>query len=321
MRTSGRGDATRPLCNVLGDARLIFVGGKGGVGKTTVSSAVALTIARRTPGGRVLVLSTDPAHSLGDVLAQTIGDVAAAVRGGPRNLHAREVDAAAAFAARRAGVEAALEEIAAAFGVPSGTRGMTELVDLAPPGIDELFGMLSVVDARAAYHTIVVDTAPTGHALRLLEMPDAAREWVQALLRVLLKYKDLMRPGQLASELVDLSKSVRRLQELLRDPARTRFIMVTRAAEVPRAETVRLMTRLKKLRLTTPAVVVNARRLAPGSCPWCRALAAQERREMKTIAAACRRAARDCAIIQAPLAAPPPRGVRALEAWARTWMT
>ena len=88
---------------------------------------------------------------------------------------------------------------------------------LAPPGIDELFGVLSVVDARADYDVIVVDTAPTGHALRLLEMPEAAREWVQVLLRVLLKYRSLVRPGQLAAELVDVSKSIRELQTLLRD--------------------------------------------------------------------------------------------------------
>ena len=66
-------------------------------------------------------------------------------------------------------------------------------------------------------------------------MPDAAREWVQVLLRVLLKYRSLVRPGQLAAELVDVSKSIRELQALLRDRQQTRFIVVTRAAEVPRA--------------------------------------------------------------------------------------
>jgi arsenite-transporting ATPase len=52
-------------------------------------------------------------------------------------------------------------------------------MNLAPPGIDELFGIRSVVDARTL-RLIVVDTAPTGHALRLLELPDTAREWVRA---------------------------------------------------------------------------------------------------------------------------------------------
>ncbi len=82
-------------------------------------------------------------------------------------------------------------------------------MDLAPPGIDELFGVLSVVEPAPPIDVIVVDTAPTGHALRLLEMPEAAREWMQVLLRVLLKYRSLVRPGQLAAELVEISKSIR----------------------------------------------------------------------------------------------------------------
>jgi arsenite-transporting ATPase len=197
---------------------------------------------------------------------------------------------------------------------------------LAPPGIDELFGLVSVVEARDRFPLIVMDTAPTGHALRLLEMPDAAREWVQVLLRVLLKYRKLVRPGQLASELVDLSKSIRALQQLLRSPRDARFIVVTRAAAVPRLETERLLARLRRLGMAAPAVVVNAMTLAPGRCPLCRATAAAERRELARLARRTpprRGAGRDqmqCAIIQTPLAAPPPRGAAALHRWAGTWV-
>ena len=138
-------------------------------------------------------------------------------------------------------------------------------MNLAPPGIDELFGVLSVVEARAAFDVIVVDTAPTGHALRLLEMPDAAREWMQVLFRVLLKYRSLVRPGQLAAELVEISKSIRALITLLRDASGTMFVVVTRAAELPRLETKRLLSRLERLHLSVPAVVVNARTLGAGA--------------------------------------------------------
>jgi arsenite-transporting ATPase len=198
-------------------------------------------------------------------------------------------------------------------------------MELAPPGIDELFGLVSVVEARDQFPLIVMDTAPTGHALRLLEMPDAARDWVQVLLRMLLKYRSLVRPGQLASELVDLSKSIRRLQELLRNPRDTRFIVVTRAAAVPRLETERLLVRLRRLRLATPAVIMNAMTLAPGRCPLCRATAAAERRELALLTRRTRRErgprrGRQCAIIQTPLVAPPPRGTAALDRWASSWM-
>jgi arsenite-transporting ATPase len=192
-------------------------------------------------------------------------------------------------------------------------------MNLAPAGIDELFGILSVVEAREQYRHIVIDTAPTGHALRLLEMPDAAREWVQLMLRVLLKYRALVRPGRLAAELVELSRSVRRLHDQLRDPAHTAFVVVTRAAEVPRLETIRLMARLRALQIAVPILIVNARTLEPGSCPRCRAVAGIERREVAALSSA-RQTSDDCAIIQAPLAAPPPRGVAALDHWARTWI-
>jgi arsenite-transporting ATPase len=311
--------------DALRDARLLFFGGKGGAGKTTTAAATAVRLAAATPSRRVLLLSTDPAHSLADVFGVAIGDRATSIPGAPRNLSVRELDAAAALAARRACLEAALAEIMASFGdqetdVASAGRAVGNLMDLAPPGIDELFGMLTVVDAQREYPLIVVDTAPTGHALRLLEMPDAAREWVQVLMRLLLKYRSLVRPGRLAAELVDLSKSIRELQDLVRDHAATRFIVVTRAAEVPRLETERLLDRLRRLRLATPALVINALTLAPRTCPRCRATAAGERRVLAALDRCCRRGGRECAIIQTPLTAPPPRGVSALDRWAGTWI-
>lgn len=308
----------------LRGARLLFFGGKGGVGKTTVAAAVAVRLAKVSPSRRVLLLSADPAHSLADVFGVPIGDRVTSIAGAPNNLYVRELDAVAALNARRADLEAALAEIMSALGgaeagIASADRAVAQLMDLAPPGIDELFGMLTVVEAQQEFGLIVVDTAPTGHALRLLEMPDAARTWVQVLLRVLLKYRSLVRPGQLASELVDLSKTIRALQELMGDHDATRFVVVTRAAEMPRLETERLLLRLRRLKLATPAIVVNAMTLAPAACPRCRATAKAERRQVAALVSRCRR--HDCVIIQTPLAAPPPRGVPALDRWALAWMS
>jgi len=297
-------------------AKLLFVGGKGGVGKTTVAAAIAVSLARERATRRVLLLSTDPAHSLGDVFGATIGDRAAMVQKGPTNLTVREIDAAASLAARRGDLDAALDDIAASLGANSATNGSADLMDLAPPGIDELFGLLSVLAARDDYDAIVVDTAPTGHALRLLELPDSARAWVQVLMRVLLKYRTLVRPGRLAADLVDVSKSIRDFQALLRDPAATHVIVVTRAARLPRRETERLIRRLVALQLTVNAVVVNALTMTPGRCLRCRRTAAAERREMNAV----RRAVGRRGIIRTPLTAPAPRGVRALVNWARAWL-
>jgi arsenite/tail-anchored protein-transporting ATPase len=309
-------------------ARLLFFGGKGGVGKTTTAAAAALRLARNDPSRRVLLLSTDPAHSLADVFGGALGDRARRVGGGPKNLFVRELDAAAALAKRRTAIEAALSEASATFGAEASPA--SQLVDFAPPGIDELFALLAVTELtevagrstsaaeRTKYDLILVDTPPTGHALRLMEMPGIAREWVQLLMRVLLKYRSLAKPGRFAQEIVDLSQSIRRLQTLLHDPRAARFIVVTRAADVPQLETGRLLNRLGQLQLATPAIIVNALTLAPGSCPRCRAVAAAEQRVVAAFARHCSQG--QCAIIQTPLVAPPPRGSRVLERWAGRWI-
>ena len=308
----------------LNGARLLLFGGKGGVGKTTCAAAAAVRLARASPARRVLLLSTDPAHSLGDVFGAALGDRPHAVRGGPANLRIRELDAAAALAARRGALDTAIQEIVSTFGTGDlGAQGggVGDLLDLAPPGIDELLGIVSVAELLTPEaespgdNLVVVDTAPTGHALRLLEMPDAARDWVHALMRMLLKYRAVAHPGRLAAELLELSKSIGRLQGLLHDPTATRFIVVTRAAELPGLGTERLLRRLRVLRLSAPVVIVNAMTLAPGRCPRCRATAAAERHALAALAHSRRRSA----IILTPLAAPPPRGVAALGRWAARW--
>src|SRR5262249_14206407 len=234
----------------------------------------------------------------------------------------REMDAAAALRARRDGLEAALQEIVAALGSDAASGSdprVGELLDLAPPGIDELLGVLSVIGAVSAHPLIVVDTAPTGHALRLLERPHVARDWVHVLMRVLLKSRVLVRPGRLAADLVELSQSIHRLQDLLNDAAACRFIVVTRAARLPRLETERLVDRLRRLRLSVPAVIVDALTLAPGTCRRCLAVASAERNELAALERRFRRRLRECAIILTPLAEPPPRGAAALERWGTRW--
>ncbi len=288
------------------DARLIFVGGKGGVGKTTVAAALALRLAAARPRRSVLLLSVDPAHSIADVLAAPVGHRPVRVPGTAANFAACELDAVRAFRQERTSIEAALKQVAVDSDVAA--------FDVAPPGIDELFGLIALIDARAAHDVIVVDTAPTGHALRLLALPDQAHEWTKTLMRLLLKYRDVVRPGPLGERLVAASRSIRELQSTIRDPRTTRFVVVTRAARLPIAETVRLLTRLRALEIATAALVFNARTLDPGGCRRCRAIARAERRQMAAM-----RMPRDCAIIQTPLVAPPPRGPAALRRWARTW--
>jgi arsenite-transporting ATPase len=286
--------------------RLLFFGGKGGVGKTTCSAAVALALAKRRKGLRILLLSTDPAHSLADVLRVPLGDDERPVPGAP-GLSARELDAGGAFARWR---ERHGGDVGRAVGAFAEGAGAEDLLDLTPPGLDELVAVSSLLDAvfggdgedgEPARDLVIVDTAPTGHALRLLEMPALALSWDHFLLSLLLKYREVVGLGDLAAGLVELSRSLKRLEGLLRDPERARFVVVTRAAELPRRETERLLGSLRRLGIAVPAVIVNA--LVPE----------EESRRLPHLSTG------RCDIIEAPASFPPPRGARGLASWVQTW--
>jgi arsenite/tail-anchored protein-transporting ATPase len=306
--------------------RLLLFAGKGGVGKTTCAAAAALTLGDGAAAPRILLLSTDPAHSLGDVLGARVGDDEQPIPGGPAAVRVRELDAGRMFARRRERYRTAVDELFDAIrgnsrlDVAFDRTVARDLLDLAPGGLDELCALLAVTEAlfppasaAAPHDLVVVDTAPTGHTLRLLALPGLALEWVRALLTTLLKYRQVLGLGALAEDLVELSRGLRQLQALLADPRQARVVVVTRPAALPRLETLRLLRRLESLRLTVSALVVNA--LAPPGVDGARA----EATELARLAAAARRRREPVPLLLAPLVAPPPRGVAALRGWARTW--
>jgi arsenite/tail-anchored protein-transporting ATPase len=318
---SGRKD-TRPADLLEGTVRWLLFGGKGGVGKSTCAAATALDLALRAPAKRILLLSMDPAHSLGDVFGAQVGDRARPVPGGPPNLHVREIDAAAEMARFREKYVAAVDEAFARIARSAGgdQAAFRELIDLAPPGIDEVIAVADLADALTGsnrrYDIIVTDTAPTGHALRLLQTPAVLREWTQALMAILLKYREIVGAGPLASLLVELSKRLRGLQAILGDAVQARFVVVTRAAALPAAESASLLASLRTLGIAVQAVIVNA--VGAGSCRRCRASARAQADEIRRL---CRTAgdAGGYAIIEAPADVPPPHGAAALAAWGLGW--
>jgi arsenite-transporting ATPase len=280
---------------------LTIVAGKGGVGKTTVASALALHASSKR---RTLVVSTDPAPSLADALAQPIPDADTAVAGAPR-LFARQMDASAAFARLRADYESrvdALFDALVARGVDmTHDRAIArDLLSLAPPGIDEVYALSLLSDAlfKDNYECVVVDPAPTGHLLRLLEMPRLALEWTHQLMRLMLKYKDVTGLGETARELLDFSKNLRAVDALLRDPARCALVLVTLDEPVVRAETERLAKEVRARGVSISSVVLN-RATVPSALP----------------------AAEAPVHLQAPAVQPPPVGVGALRRWSDSWVT
>ena len=306
-----------------------MVGGKGGVGKTTCAAAGALAIAREQPGRRVLLLSTDPAHSLADALGVALGDEERSVPGAPPNLRVRELDAGAAFARVRqryqAAVDALFDRFARGGGVDASQdrKVMQDLIDLAPPGIDELAAVIDVVDvlfddgATREADILIMDTAPSGHALRLLEMPALVQDWAKALMAILLKYQSVTGVGDLGAVLLKLSQGLRRLRTLLADRDRTQFLLVTRAAKLPRTESTRLFVRLSRLGIHTPAAIVNA--VGAGECERCARQQSASRREIAQLRDALRTHRSRPELVIAPATMPPPHGVEALQRWFTSW--
>src|SRR3954467_10702997 len=151
--------------------RTILYTGKGGVGKTSVAAATARRCA--AAGLETVVLSTDPAHSLGDALEASLGPGAEQV--GDR-LWAQQVSAQDELERNWSGVQDWLGELLVERGVD---RISAEELTV-PPGMDELFSLLRLQAHHESgrWDTIVVDCAPTGETLRLLSFPDVARWWI-----------------------------------------------------------------------------------------------------------------------------------------------
>jgi len=164
--------ASEPFADLYHDGlRLLLYGGKGGVGKTTVAAAFALSLCERYPHKRFLVLSTDPAHSLSDSFAYPLGATPAPIYG-RANLTGLEIDAAALFARFRAEHGRSLKQIVGG-GTYLDDEDLSRFLARSFPGLDEVMALLQIMDLveRAEYDLIIVDTAPTGHTLRLLDLP------------------------------------------------------------------------------------------------------------------------------------------------------
>jgi arsenite-transporting ATPase len=234
------------------EGRLTFLAGKGGVGKTTCSASIALQLAKSK---KTTVISVDPAHSLRDVFAHEPP---------PPNLTVETIDTREKWRRFRDTLGEEIERAVAAlspggnFTIAYDGEAMKKLVEIAPPGADELFAVdrLAELIADDAVEAIVVDTAPTGHFLRLLDLPQTAGEWVREFMRILLRYRELVPPGSLGEELLRASRALHALEETLRSDA-TRVLVVTRPERIVVAESRRLIEEIERRGMRVGGVIAN----------------------------------------------------------------
>jgi arsenite-transporting ATPase len=242
--------------------RTILYTGKGGVGKTSVAAATARRCA--ADGARTLVISTDPAHSLQDVLQ-------ARVEGAPtkiaKRLHAQQVQAQDEMERHWAAVSEWLGGLLMERGVD---RIAAEELTV-PPGGDELFSLLVLKNhaEQSEYDVVIVDCAPTGETLRLLSFPDAARWWLSKVLgkeqsmlsaaRPLARmFFDVQLPDErVVGEVQRLVHNLVAMHELLRDATRVSMRLVMTPDRMVVGEAMRTFTYLNLYGYLTDAVVVN----------------------------------------------------------------
>jgi arsenite-transporting ATPase len=226
-------------------ARYLFFSGKGGVGKTSMASALAVSLADE--GVRTLLVTTDPASNLADVFEQPIGPEPVAIAG-VAGLFAMEIDPAAAT---RAYKERALEPLRDLLPAEL-LRGVDE--QMSGPCTEEIatFDHFITCLSRPEYERIVFDTAPTGHTLRLLELPAGWSRHIEESARG--GGQTCIGPVEaLASSKEQYDRAV----ALLRSPAETAFVLVTQAERTSVEETARAERELAALGMSPQWLIIN----------------------------------------------------------------
>jgi arsenite-transporting ATPase len=236
----------------------VLYGGKGGVGKTTMAAATGLASARG--GTATLVVSTDPAHSLSDTLEAPVPAEPGRVRE-DIPLFAAEIDPEDALADGPFGGDGDGNPLAGLLGGDAANP-----LSGSMPGSDEAAAVRLLLEYMddPRFERVVVDTAPTGHTLRLLELPEMLDSMVGKLLQVREGMSGVL-DGLLGDEadeegidsLREFSERIERFRAVLRDPGRTDFRVVLVPEELSVVEAERLLDRLAEFGVPVGTVVVN----------------------------------------------------------------
>lgn len=238
---------------------VVFFGGKGGVGKTTLAAATAAGFASR--GEKTLLISTDPAHSLGDLLDTRLGDSPTAVA---PNLWVRELDP---DTARKRYLQTVKDNIRS-FAAPEFRQEAERQVDLSGlhPGVMEsavFEALCRQLDDADQWDRLIVDTAPTGHTLYLLTLPESMQAWTDALIQRQSVQPTAQAPEgaerwRKARETLEARRSLfERSRNKLQDAQQAGFVLVINDDRLSVREGVRAWETLHTAGVAIPAVLVN----------------------------------------------------------------
>eukprot|EP01038_Epipyxis_sp_PR26KG_P008121 gene8121-10999_t len=266
---------------------IVFVGGKGGVGKTSSSSAIALALS--DAGYKTLIISTDPAHSLGDALDVDLTSGSLVSIPTESNLWALEIDVDAAIQDfKQVASDLDSKSISASLGVPKeiidslGLDDLTSLFKNPPPGIDEIVALVKIYqlankqsnEQSIQFDRIVVDTAPTGHTIRLLQLPVFLASLTTKVLKFRSKLMGAMQSirnmfggsqqnqgseilDKAMAKIDDFQTQLNGIKSLLKDKKQTQFVIVTIPTKLAVLESKRLVEGLIKEDIYVSSILCN----------------------------------------------------------------
>jgi len=252
----------------LVDKEIIFFGGKGGVGKTSCSSAYSLNLARM--GYKTLVLSTDPAHSLGQIFQVELGDEPKKL---DTNLYGIEIDPETES---RKYINRIREQMQGSFSANIIIEIQRQL-DAAyhSPGAEEaaIFDrFIEIIDmVGTEYQRVVFDTAPTGHTLRLLSLPELMGQWLQGMIERRRNVNDMMRMASVVDKsleerinedpvmkiLLDRKQRFEKARGFLVDDKRAGFVFVLNPQQLPILETEKAVDFLERNGIPVEGIIIN----------------------------------------------------------------
>ncbi|KAK4578746.1 hypothetical protein RGQ29_028720 [Quercus rubra] len=282
-----------------------MLGGKGGVGKTSCAASLAVKFANS--GHPTLVVSTDPAHSLSDSFAQDLtGGTLVPVEGPDSPLFALEINPEKAREEFRSATQknggTGVQDFMNGMGLGMladqlGELKLGELLETPPPGLDEAMAISKVIQFLESqeynmFTRIVFDTAPTGHTLRLLSLPD----FLDASIGKILKFRQKIasatsaiksvfgqeetRPDA-ADKLEKLRERMVKVRELFRDTDSTEFVIVTIPTVMAVSESSRLRASLKKENVPVKRLIVN--QILPPSASDCKFCAMKRKDQSRAL--------------------------------------
>lgn len=225
----------------------LFFTGKGGVGKTSISCATAIRLAEQ--GKRVLLVSTDPASNVGQVFGQTIGNTIQPIASVP-GLSALEIDPQAAAQQYRARIVDPIKGILPDNVVSSINEQLSGACTTEIAAFDEFTGLLTDASLLTRFDHIIFDTAPTGHTIRLLQLPGAWSRFIES------NPDGASCLGPMAG-LEKQREQYAHAVEALSDPARTRLVLVARLQKSTLQEVARTHLELAAIGLKNQYLVIN----------------------------------------------------------------